>query len=127
MNTPDVILSVMMGSILANFAIGIISLFMRDVSEIRQGNKPLPISMYVFQGIRNSIWLGLLMLTRGLTVDTSIWGIYWYATGVLLLTFLGSMLAEVLIRFLIAWTAHKLTIQKLEKEVRNYKKDDEVE
>lgn len=127
MNTPDVILSVMLGSIVANFAIGIISLFMRDVSEIRQGNKPLPMGMYVFQGVRNTIWMGLLMLTRALTVDTSIWGIYWYAIGVLLLTFLGSMLAEVLIRFLIAWSAHKLAIRKLEKEVRNYKKENEVE
>lgn len=127
MTTPDVILSVMIGSIMANFVIGCISLLMRDVAEVRQGNKPLPISMYAFQAIRNTIWWLLLLLTQTLTVDTSLAGIYWYTMGILLLTFLGSVLAEVLIRFLIAWSAHKLTIRKLEKEVRNYKKDDEVE
>lgn len=127
MTTPDVILAVMIGSIMANFVIGCVSLIMRDVAEVRQGNKPLPISMYMFQAIRATIWWLLLLLTRTLTVDTSAGGIYWYTMGILLLTFLGSMLAEVLIRFLIAWSAHKLAIHKLEKEVRNYKKDDEVE
>lgn len=105
------------GIVIASYIISLIGLIVQDVGGIRSGKPPVPASMYMYQVIRYSFWVFLVSIALKVPIEpgTST-SLILYSIGLFLITFVLSLLAEVIVRFLAVYVSSR---KEPEKEPEN--------